>query len=119
MLYSQFFNFVETFDILGIQESKTDDTDNICIQGYQLFYNNREKLSLRRSGEKYLLKIIFAHYINVDDTKLSKFILWFTLSHEILNVEKDIDFGVVYITPVHMALNLLAMIHIWNYRRKF
>ena len=74
MLYSQFFNFVETFDILGIQESKTDDTDNICIQGYQLFYNNREKLSMRRSGGKYLLKIIFAHYINVDDTILSKLI---------------------------------------------
>ena len=39
------FNFVESFDILGIQESKTDDTDNICIPGYQIFYNNRESES--------------------------------------------------------------------------
>ena len=39
----EFLNFVESFDILGIQESKTDDTDNICIHvpGYQIVYNNR------------------------------------------------------------------------------
>lgn len=96
----EFLNFVHTFDILGIQESKTDDTDNICIPGYQIFYNNREKLPRRRSGGIVLLvKNDIAHYVKVDNHKLSKLILWFTLSHEILNLEKDINFGVVYIPP--------------------
>ena len=46
-----FFDFVESIHIVGIQESKTDDSDTSCILGYQIFYNNREKLSRRRSGE--------------------------------------------------------------------
>ena len=96
----EFLNFVESFDILGIQESKTDDTDNICIPGFQIFYNNREKLSRRQSrGIVLLVKNDFAHYVMVDNTNLSKLILWFSVPHEILNLENDIDFGVVHIPP--------------------
>ena len=46
-----------------------------------------------------LVKNYFAHYVNVDDTSLSKIILWFSVSHEVLNLDNDIDFGVVYIPP--------------------
>ena len=82
----EFLNFVESFDILGIQESKTDDTDNICIPGYQIFYNNREKLSRRQSwGIVLLVKNDFAHYVMVDNTNSSMLTLWFSVSHEILN----------------------------------
>ena len=31
--------------------------------------------------------------------KLSKLIPWFSVSHEILNLDNDIDFGVLYIPP--------------------
>ena len=30
---------------------------------------------------------------------LSKLIFWLSVSHEILNLENDIDFGVVYVPP--------------------
>ena len=33
----------EFFDILAIQESKTDDTDDIQVPGYHVFYHNRAK----------------------------------------------------------------------------
>ena len=36
----EFLNFVESFDIEGIQGSKTDDTDTICIPGYQIGGNS-------------------------------------------------------------------------------
>ena len=58
----------------------------------------REKLSRRRSGGIVLLvKNDFAHYVKVDNTNLSKLILSFSVSHDILNL--DIDFGVGYIPP--------------------
>ena len=40
-----------------------------------------------------------AHILKVDNTNLSKPVLWLSVSHEILNLENDIDFGVMYIPP--------------------
>ena len=41
---------INNFDILGIQETKTDDLDTISICGYKVFVNNRSRISKRRSG---------------------------------------------------------------------
>ena len=48
-----------------------------------------------------LVKNDFAHYVKVDNTSLSKLILWFSVSHEILNLDNDIDFGVTLHIPPH------------------
>ena len=50
LLYPEFVNLIEQYDIIGIQESKLDDVDNINIQGYQVFTNNRTAISRHRSG---------------------------------------------------------------------
>lgn len=96
----EFINFVSSFDILGFQESKTDDTDAIYFPGYQVFYNNRDALARRKSGGIVLLvKNKIAQYVKVDSSRQSKLVLWFSVSHQILNLVKDVDFGVVYIPP--------------------
>ena len=96
----EFLNFISTFDILGIQESKTDETDNICVPGYQIYYNNREQLARRKSGGIALLvRDSLVPYIKVDTDKKSKLILWFTLSHEILLSNKAMHCGILYIPP--------------------
>ena len=50
LLCPEFVNLIEQYDIIGIQESKLDDVDNINIQGNQVFTNNRTAISRHRSG---------------------------------------------------------------------
>ena len=38
----EFIEFVSSFDILAIQESKTNDTDEIQVPGYHVFYHYRQ-----------------------------------------------------------------------------
>ena len=98
----EFIEFVNSFDILAIQESKTDDTDDIQIPGYHVFYHNRAKLARRRSGGIALMvKSEISEYVKVDSHKNSKIVLWFTLCRTILQSDNDINFGVVYIPPVN------------------
>ena len=93
---------MNSFDILAIQESKTDDTDDIQMPGYHVFYHNRTKLARRRSGGiALMIKSEISEYVKVDSHKYSKLVLWFTLSHRILQSDNDMNFGVVYIPPVN------------------
>ena len=38
----EFINLIRNYDIIGIQESKTDDTDVIEIPGYSIFFHTTE-----------------------------------------------------------------------------
>ena len=48
--YPEFIELIRNYDITGIQESKTDNCDFINIPGYDVYFNNRENLSGRKSG---------------------------------------------------------------------
>lgn len=51
LLSSEFISLINRHDIIGLQETKTDDTDAyLDIPGYQIFYHNRECISRCRSG---------------------------------------------------------------------
>ena len=41
----KFVSFIEQCDIIGIQESKLDDVDNVIIPGYQVCSNYRAAVS--------------------------------------------------------------------------
>lgn len=113
----EFLEFVKSFDILGIQESKLDDTYDIDIPGYRIFYNNRDKLMSRRSGGIALfVKNDLVKYVTVDQAKCSKLVLWFTVSHEILQVERDVILELcIFPRPV---LNMQTMTPLWNFKEK-
>ena len=73
------------------------------MPGYQIYYNNREKLARRKSGGITLLvRDNLVSYIKVDTYKKSKFILWFTLSHEVLLSKKVMHCGILYIPPFYL-----------------
>ena len=43
-------SLINQYDIIGLQETKTDDTDSyIEITGYKIFFHNRHSLSRYRS----------------------------------------------------------------------
>ena len=73
------------------------------MNGYEIFFHNRERISRYRSGGIALIvKKNLVPFIKVDKQKSSKLILLFTLSNTIynLNNEKlDLYGGVVYIPP--------------------
>ncbi|MEW8547740.1 MAG: reverse transcriptase domain-containing protein, partial [Candidatus Thiodiazotropha sp.] len=97
----EFNDLLQTYDIIALQESKTDETDNIILPGYVYVSNNRFKLSRYRSGGIVLLvKENISKYINTEKVSASKLILWFTISGKITCFNEDIHCGVVYIPPV-------------------
>ena len=46
----EFVELLQGYDIIGIQESKTDDTDNIYLPGYTYTEDNRCKMARIKSG---------------------------------------------------------------------
>lgn len=100
----EFISFLNQYDIIGLQETKTDDTDtHIEIPGYKIFFHNRSCLSRYRSGG--IALIVKEHlfpYVKLDQSRKSKLILLFTISKEIFygnNCPNDVICGIVYIPP--------------------
>lgn len=104
LISPEFMSLINQYDIIGVQETKTDDTDTfIEIPGYKLFYHNRNCLSRYRSGGIALIvKENLLPYIKVDQSRPSKLILFFTISKVIYGFEShddDLVCGIVYIPP--------------------
>ena len=99
--YPEFIELIKNYEIIGIQESKTDDCDVINIPGYNIFYNNRENLSRRKSGGLALLvKEEIQNYVKIEKQHSSQLVLWFSISRELLMTENDVLCGVVYVPPI-------------------
>ena len=90
---------INSFDIIGVQETKVDDADSIEIPGYTIFCHNRQKLSRYRSGGiAIIVKNSLQQYIRIGNSN-SKLIQWFSIASSITKTEDDIHCGVVYIPP--------------------
>ena len=47
----EFVSLINEYDLVGIQETKTDDVDShIDIPGYDIYFHNRDNISRYRSG---------------------------------------------------------------------
>lgn len=89
---------IQQYDILGFQETKTDDLDDITFQDYTLHFKNRKHISNYKSGGIALAyRKSLNPYIKVIDSQ-SKLVLWFTISKR-LTKSDDILCGIVYIPP--------------------
>ena len=90
--YPEFHDLLNSYDIVYLQETKTDDIDTLNIAGYKLYMKNRSTLSKVPSGG-----IIFgvrenlSEHIEIIDTN-SRFVLWAKISKRLHNLEKDIQF---------------------------
>ena len=75
--YPEFNKLIQSYDIVCLVETKTDDIDIITSPGYTFHMKNRKKVSNKRSGG-----IIVGHKNNLEDyieilTTKSKYVLWF------------------------------------------
>ena len=104
LLSPEFLSLIQQYDIIGLQETKTDDTDSYLeIPGYTIFFHNRACISRYRSGGIALLvKDNTLPYVKIDHTKSSKLVLFFTISkalYKFENHDEDLECGIVYIPP--------------------
>lgn len=97
--FSEFNELIQDHDIIGIQETKLDDVDTVNIRGYNIFCNNRRKISRYRSGGTALLvKDENAPYVKILKNN-SKLIQWFSISNQITRTSHDICCGLIYLPP--------------------
>lgn len=102
-------SFIKQYDIIGIQESKLDDVDNIHIllYGYTIYMHNREHMSRYRSrGISLIVKNSLKSAVTVLENS-NKLTLWFKL--KVLNQKPDtslentfltVNCGIVYTPPI-------------------
>jgi len=98
----EFLTWVHNYDIICLQETKTDDSDNIRIPGYDVHVFSREKLSRYRSGGIALLvKSDISPYVKIDTNSKSALIKFFRVSNLIYKNDNNEDLicGIVYIPP--------------------
>ena len=99
-----FLSYISKFDIIGLQEIKTDLTDEIYVPGYETFMFCRKKLSNYRSGGiALLIRSSIAPYVLVEKSDECKLIHFFTISKDLYgstSYNEDLKCGIVYIPPL-------------------
>ena len=97
--------FIQTYDIVLFGETKIDDTDisevTNCLKdlGYQVFFKNRFKHTVRKSGGlAAAIKLSIVKHARVV-TKPSKAVQWLILDKKLLGLDQDILLGNIYIPP--------------------
>ena len=104
LLLPEFNSLIQQYDVIGLQETKTDDTDSYLeIPGYKMFFHNRSCISRYRSGGIVLLvKHKLLPYIKIKNNDGSRLVLLFTISKTLYKFEnhgEDLECGIVYIPP--------------------
>lgn len=90
---------INSYDLIGLQETKLDDTDCIKIPGYEVVCQNRRQISRYRSGGTALfVKHTLLPFIKFGKSK-SKLIQWFLIDKSVFQTPHDVFCGNVYIPP--------------------
>lgn len=97
--YNEFVELISSHDIIGITETKSDEADEINVDGYTAYFKHRHKLSEVKSGGICLLvKNSLKDCVTVIKTDC-KYVLWLKLSNSLCKTDEDVICGVVYIPP--------------------
>lgn len=97
---------MSNYDIIGLQETKTDISDTIDVPGFVVHLYNRQNLSRYRSGGiAVLVKDCIAKHVKVDTNSKSNLIKWLTISKTLYGsknafLDEDLKCGIVYIPPM-------------------
>jgi hypothetical protein len=90
---------IRKYDIICLVETKTDDIDIVKLEGYEIHMKNRKIVAKNRSGGIILgYRQEIASKIKPLHTN-SKYVFWFKVSSDLVNLDQDIIFGIVYIPP--------------------
>lgn len=100
LLYHDFCDLINKYDICLFVETKTDDLDVLNVpNGYLYYCKHRSVFDKKKSGGLTILyKEKFKPYLKFPKTN-SELVQWVLISNEILQDDKDLLLGCVYIPP--------------------
>ena len=105
LLYPEFCNLIQEYDLFCVTETKVDSSDIIGLHGYKFFSQCRKQRIIQKSGGiGVFVKESISPYIGVIESD-SDYILWLKLSKSFLQTDEDFIFGVVYIPPTNSRFN--------------
>ena len=95
----EFTNIIESYDILVFVETKLDDLDVLDVpKNYSYVTKNRTKMCKKSGGIVIIYKKILENYLSFIDNEC-QFVQWVKLSKSLLNLDRDVILGAVYIPP--------------------
>ncbi|MES9881062.1 MAG: reverse transcriptase domain-containing protein [Sedimenticola sp.] len=98
LLLPEFHDYIQDYDIIGFQETKTDLIDEITLPNFNLYFKHRRKISRRKSGGiAFAYKKELRPHISPIETT-SKLVQWFSISDKLIK-QSNVLCGVVYIPP--------------------
>jgi len=97
-LNPDFVSYINKFDVIGFQETKTDSLDSINLENFTLLFKHRKYVARKKSGGLCIaIRNDLLPFISVIETDCN-LVLWFTLSKKNTKAG-DILYGVVYLPP--------------------
>ena len=97
--YPDFIDFLMTYDIICLTETKTNHLDSPKLPGYVFEMKNRKNVRKKKSGGIILgFKEELKEYIDIIQTN-SDYVLWFKVNKCLMGTNDDVIFGIVYIPP--------------------
>ncbi|CAG2212337.1 unnamed protein product [Mytilus edulis] len=97
--FTEFSNIFQTYDVLVFVETKLDDLDIIDLpDGFSYVTKNRKGATKKSGGIVIIYKNILKQFISFIESE-SQYVQWFKFQKCLLNCEKDVLFGAVYIPP--------------------
>ena len=97
--YPEFLDFLHKYDIMCVTETKTDDSDDVNIEGYAFLSKHRSQAYKRKSGGiGVYVRNEISQYINVVHGE-SEYIMWLTIDKKLTNYTENAILGVTYLPP--------------------
>ena len=99
MQYPEFIEFINGYDFICLNETKTNDFDTVQIPGYTFkFQNRKSKSNVKSGGIAFGYRKYLESYVSQIDTN-SVHVFWFKISGNYLKLDEDLLVGNIYIPP--------------------
>ena len=96
ILYPEFIDFINDYDIVCMAETKCDD--NVVIPGFKCIHKTRSRYRRISGGICIAVKSNIMPFVNII-SNTSEYVLWITINKRFTNTNTDLVVGAVYIPP--------------------
>ena len=95
----EFISEILKYDIICVEETKTDETNELSIPGFKHYVKHRQDLSRIKSGGIALyIKDDLSEHVHIIESRC-KYVLWCKFDIFVNNVKDTLLLGVIYIPP--------------------
>ena len=98
LYYPEFNELITNYDLVALQETKTDMLDDLQMDGFELYLQNRSGYLRKSGGIGLAVKNNIKEHVRRINCK-SEYVIWFSISKCLFNIDQDVLLGVVYLPP--------------------